>query len=761
MLSARSSDQGPLVERLAIQAGNWLTETPMMRVSRPPSRRALRTRGVLYTLVGGVGGQLLEPDLCNAILDAVESIYFETPGSITRALRAATLQANRILFERNLRAEAMKRILAGLACLVVQDNRLYWGQLGPAIGVLVQEEGLQTFPEHSIWLHTEAPGAHELTREPALGLRRDVEPQLFYAPLEPGSIAILASPGLLRLGSVEELVRALRYPGGGGLAREGLEALANGRDCVALIIEWREATSSEDLISPTTIAASPGTPDSSEVAALAEEVRAEARDRGHPSDRALTNDSTESSESIQESGPEIEESAEGQPAVDLGAMGRSFVAGVRRVRSTAQDALLQILPERVPERPPIRDRVGPSIAPTGKALVIVALIIPLVVFFTVVMTRIQYERAWREQLGSMQAKAQSRYDLAVRQEDLEARRLGLYDALQAVEQGLAAYPEDETLLSLKRRILIRLDQEEKVERLYTFSILYNLEDDAVSHTDSSRIVLWDKDLFVLNRGSDRVYHFFLNAVGDALQSVDSDPILLLRNNTYDGVVASDLVDLAWMGREGNRTIESIVVLDRAGTLFTYDRQRGVMALPVANSDLWLKPEAIGGYIGNLYVLDPLLGRILKYVPHENEYVNPPVDYLVDAGIDLTGAVDMAIDGSVYVLFADGQIRRFYQGKPIPFSMRGLPNPMQNPVAIFVSGPQDVDAEGYVYVADAGNKRVLQFDKEGNYLRQFRAKEGEPYMDRLRGLYVDEATRRMFLLSGRHFMLTMLPSLDHS
>ena len=120
---------------------------------------------------------------------------------------------------------------------------------------------------------------------------------------------------------------------------------------------------------------------------------------------------------------------------------------------------------------------------------------------------------------------------------------------------------------------------------------------------------------------------------------------------------------------------------------------------------------------------------------------------------------MAIDGNLYVLFADGQVDKFLNGEARPFSMQGLPTPMLSPTTIFISGPQDPEAVGYVYVADTGNERIVQSDKEGNYLRQFQDRSGEGRMKGLRGIYVDEEEGRLFVLSGRTLWLASLPPLS--
>ena len=420
---------------------------------------------------------------------------------------------------------------------------------------------------------------------------------------------------------------------------------------------------------------------------------------------------------------------------------------------------MSVLPDKVPQRPSQTPRQEPGISIGGRALVLVAMVIPLVMLGVVIMTRVQYEKARRDQFGDIQARAQSLYDQATTSGDLAAKRQGLYDALVATEDGLAITPGDEMLMSLKRRVEHQLDQINVVERIYTFYRLADLDEGDVSTGDASRIVVQGIDLYVLHRGSYRVVRYLMNDVGDALQPIGSDPTLLRKGEVIGGVRVGDVVDMAWMRAGGQRTLDTFVVLDRTGTMYAYDPQVGTDALPVADADTWLKPEAIGGYFGNLYVLDPLLNTILKYVPTDNAYTSPPTAYLNPAlGVDLTGAVDMAVDGNLYVLFANGEVAKFYEGERVPFTMNGLPSPMRSPTAIFVSGEQEPDAEGHVYVADTGNQRVVQLDKDGNYIRQLKAKLDGQEMEGLRGLWVDEKTERLLLVSDGALWYAKLPGL---
>jgi len=762
------------VESFAIQAGAWKRDPANIGVPDASLPKSWRGRGSLYTLIEVPQGVPVPPALLGEVLRTIVNTFYSTSGSVTRGLRSALLAANELLFERNLRADSERRVSLGLDCVLVRDRDAYIGQLGPALLSLVRQGSLQRIPEDSVWLHSENPSPFDLNREPPAGLRRDVEPNLSHISLNPGDVLVLSTTALARMASANELVNAVTYRGSESV-RGNLEVLAAGRDLSAVVIEclgerqgagFREslpegaqvaevkppaARASEEppvLLAPAEEAGEPQplveeVPASASVASqeLAEEERYRAEEEPVSLEEAIEGEARKA----------------GRLATSLG----NLRQGSERIRRSAEDLLVRVLPDSLPERP--SEQPEPSRAPSlsGRALIVVSLAIPLAMFFLVVMTRVQYERALRQQFIDLQTEAQTLYDQAMASDDKTLQREGLYRALEVIGEGLALKSTDDTLLSLQRRINHQLDQLDVVQRLYHFWQLAELpgEDEAAAVTDSSRIVVEGINVFVLHRGSDRVYRFLLNDVGDALQPIDKNAVLLQKGELRGGVRLGDLVDIAWMEAGGQRTLSTFVALERGGSLLAYDPQQGIDVLPVANSDIWLKPQAIGGYQGNLYILDPLLNRILKFVPTDNAYTTPPTDYLsAQLDVNLIGAVDMAIDGNVYVLFADGQIKKFFKGEAQPFTMAGLPTPMRSPTTIFVSGPKRPDANGFVYVTDTGNERILQFDKAGNFIRQFRANPGEPQLRNLRGIYVDEDKGRMFIVSGKTLWLCDLPRL---
>lgn len=751
-----SSDRRDASERtytyFGLYEGRVLREPPGLRVVEDTSRGG---RGDLCALVTAPGDIPLPEDICEALLDVIEDTYYDMGGSVTRGLRAALLAANTLLFERNISLEEEHRVVLGINCAVLRGEDIYIGQLGPALLFVIHGERVVRHPSDAVWLRAGEPGAFDLKREPPVGLRRDVEPDLFHETFTPEDVMLLTTTNLSRLASDEDLVEMVARTEGGAL-EDGLPSLASGQDMAAVIVEGaaRQAPAvaqeqeKGDMLAPEDIA-EPGEVEVEEPASkvpleeeeppaahVEEEVRQDEKE-GHAQDR---------------------KGGVGLPDVDLEGIRQQVGQGMRTARQKTEEFLLRVLPEEPPERPEVRrESQEEDISLSGRALVIVALIIPLVMLLIVILTRIQYENTHSERFDSLHRLAQSRYDAAMRLEDDEAElRQGLHETLDAVEKGLAIEPEDEGLNEMQRRATHRLDQVDRVERLYNPWKLRELDDKDMARTDSSRIVVHDIDVFLLNRGSNRVHKFLLNEVGDALQPTDQDTVLLQKGDSHEGVRVGDIVDIAWLASGGQRTLSAFVALERAGSLLAYDPQHGIDLLPVANSDQWLNPQAIDGYHGNLYVLDPLLGHILRYTPSNNAYTDPPHHYL-DPGldVDLTGAVDMAIDGNVYLLFADGRVKKFYEGEAQTFSMSGLPSPMRSPTTLFVSGDAD---GGYVYVTDTGNERIVQFDKAGNYIRQFKDKVGENRMEALRAVYVDESTERMFWFSGRTLWLANIPPL---
>jgi len=373
----------------------------------------------------------------------------------------------------------------------------------------------------------------------------------------------------------------------------------------------------------------------------------------------------------------------------------------------------------------------------------------------VVVTRYQYEQTRRSQHGDYLVEARLRMTEALGAPDREMVRAGLKEALEQVNQALQLDSQDEQALELWWEVQDHLDDINRVSRLYTFWNLARLSGSSEQVGKLGRILVRGSDLYLLDCGADQVLAYRLNDTGDGLVP-DDDPLLIRKEDQIGDIVVDDLVEMLWMPAGGARQTSNLLVLERGGSLLEHTPGAGIRVFPVANAAEWRKVQAAGAYRGNFYLLDPVSNRVLKYVPGVEGYASPPEEYISSqVQVDLGGAVDMAIDGHVYVLLADGRVLKFLSGDLKPFGMAGLDTALRNPSAIFAAGDMD---DGHIYIADTGNQRVVQFDKGGTFLRQFKAPEGSAEMEHLRGLFVDEERGRLFLINGNSLLLTSMPGL---
>ncbi|HID16771.1 TPA: hypothetical protein EYP26_00595, partial [Candidatus Bathyarchaeota archaeon] len=146
-----------------------------------------------------------------------------------------------------------------------------------------------------------------------------------------------------------------------------------------------------------------------------------------------------------------------------------------------------------------------------------------------------------------------------------------------------------------------------------------------------------------------------------------------------------------------------------------------------------KVAAVDLYLGsNIYFLVPEDNQIYRFYDLGGSYSGAS-SWLREA-LPLGKAVDMAIDGSIWVLTKGGVINTM-AGKREPFSLKNLPLAFTDPVAIYTR-------PGFkkIYVADG--RRALVFDKNGRFKKQFK---GEALGD-LVDLWVTDNEKTLFLLT---------------
>jgi hypothetical protein len=384
-------------------------------------------------------------------------------------------------------------------------------------------------------------------------------------------------------------------------------------------------------------------------------------------------------------------------------------------------------------------------------MVALAIAIPLIVALFVGVVYLQRGRAREARFVELVEQAEAKHALALTASDKPTARRLLHEAKGLLTETQTLKQEDPVVSGLQKEIQDTLDEINNVVKLYWVGALQKYDDPG---SDPGRVIVRGIDIYVLDKGTDRVYKYLLNEVGDGLQDLDVDPVLLRKGDQRGDIVVSDLVDMVWMPVGGGRQTSNLLVLESGGSLLEYDPVFGLEVLPVGDKDEWRYPQLIGSYFGNFYLLDSQSNQIFKYLPTaDGGYSNPPTAWF-QIDVDLAGVVDMAIDGYIYLLYADGRILKFMGGELAPFEQTELDEhePLRSPTAIFTGPEEEVK---FLYVADAGNRRIVQFSKEGQFIRQFKAAEAGVF-DQLKSLHVDEIGSKLYILSGNTLYIANIP-----
>lgn len=109
--------------------------------------------------------------------------------------------------------------------------------------------------------------------------------------------------------------------------------------------------------------------------------------------------------------------------------------------------------------------------------------------------------------------------------------------------------------------------------------------------------------------------------------------------------------------------------------------------------------------------------------------------------DLLEAIDIAIDGSIYVLNSDATVSSYTSGVADDFILDTLEVPLQTPTKLVTSVEMD-----YLYISDVANNRLVVFDKNGELVKQFIHQDNEEWND-ITDFSISQDETTAFLLVG--------------
>jgi hypothetical protein len=289
-------------------------------------------------------------------------------------------------------------------------------------------------------------------------------------------------------------------------------------------------------------------------------------------------------------------------------------------------------------------------------------------------------------------------------------------------------------------------------------MLMPLQQFSGSGRDLARVLLTGRNVFALDREKDEVYWYQLDPeLSDVLQPVGDGPVIH-KGQQVGQVVVSELGDISWLAAAGYQNRSGLLVLDQSGGLFLNDAtgmwepSHFPLTLPAG----WRYPQSTGTFEGNFYVLEPSLNQIFRYAPSDGGYADAPTPYFEESAlVNLGGVVDMAISsegcgGYIYLLYRNGILTKYARGLPEAFEAV-LPDKRLQDTPAFFSGAETC----HLYVADAGNSRLVELDADGTFLFQYRLAEGDT-LRHVRSLFVDEAEDAFYILTGDALYRTPIP-----
>lgn len=221
--------------------------------------------------------------------------------------------------------------------------------------------------------------------------------------------------------------------------------------------------------------------------------------------------------------------------------------------------------------------------------------------------------------------------------------------------------------------------------------------------DERRLVAAAGVPYVLNVALDQV---------DRVAGGMAEPVLRKGQPVASDVVGA-LVDLFWLPPAGNGPEGRVVAMDAAGALWSVNGAT-VAAVPRAARPGWIGVDQAAGFDGRLYALDRSTGQVYRYAPAGDGapgFTSDGEPWLAPAQ-NLSGALDIALDGALYVLDREGRIAKFVSGSAVTFSVEGLRPPLADARSVYASA-----TAGRLLVVDSGNGRIAVLSPEGAFRTQ--------------------------------------------
>lgn len=257
---SQGSGADPRIEiGLATDVGQVRTGNEDSIICEPLESKLVAEYGLFCAVADGMGGHASGEDASSMAVQVARDVYYAaTSMDPLEAIKLAVIKANASVYDAGAGKTGRDHMGSTLTAAVLMRERLVVGHVGDSRCYVIQEEEIRQFTKDHSWVAEEVeagrmtpeqakvnPRRNIITR--ALGLRPEVEVDVYETTLEPGMGIVICSDGLHGLVSDEEILsyaRRLRPAD----AVDALIAMANergGPDNISVVIA-RVAGEGED-----------------------------------------------------------------------------------------------------------------------------------------------------------------------------------------------------------------------------------------------------------------------------------------------------------------------------------------------------------------------------------------------------------------------------------------------------------------------------------------------------------------------------------
>jgi len=639
-----------LIAHIYVVGGRTIGSPPPGALAAIAPKKAPRTRQeeTFFILLIPNGSVKAQAQVYQSLAQQAAELYFQTSGGITGGLRETLTQINKRILDTQ--KTLMQPLRAGLICAVMREQEVYLARCGPMLAFFQRDDSLLGFPQ------TRTPESLNIT--PPLGAVMEPRVELSRFDLAAGCFLILADDSLFKTEEAA-LKNALQA-----------ETISNALEPLRNLIQTplAQATIIQFIAEGTPTPITPSLP--ARVPLQPPAVKPEAP-------------------------PVVEENTEEKEAEPLPSMSaRKTIAkvlfGVAQTTNkvfaepNSESQADEVAPSagEEPTPTPPESPEEPNYPLLSNLLVLLALLIPLVVAVVVIGLALSQEGSTAYEVCRVDVLTLR--DSARVLTPAEGATLNNENTTQAREQWEQVLeeallcekkkPGDTEMLLTAGEAQNNLDRFDRVVRREVTALRRFAPDADLRGPISGNWI----SLYTLDRTNDTVFLDVLSTDGSVLVEVSDVPVIF-RGQSVGGEIVGELVDLAWIERGGlpGGNANVAVAMDSSGLLVWYNETfRENETLRLVTPPTWTTPVATTVWRLNFYVLDPGAGQVWRYVPNQGVYFNQPEEYFVgEERPDLSQALDLGIDedGSLFVLFAQGDIKKYRGGAEQPFDLFNLPS----------------------------------------------------------------------------------------